>query len=571
MTTMCDSSSSASLSPSSSSTNLKIGIVGFGPFAQFLAKSIIKQGHTLKATSRTDYTDLCVSLDISFFRNVEAFLEAENDVVLICTSILSLSEVFKSMPFQCLKRPTLFVDVLSVKEYPKKFLLQVLPEESDLLCTHPMFGPESGNNGWKGLAFVFERVRIRNEATCSSFLQIFESEGCQMLEMSCEEHDKVAAKSQFLTHTIGRVLAEMKIESTPMNTKSFETLLKLKENTLKASLDLYSGLFLRNRFAIQELENLELAIQKLKQKLLDRMNEEQDILISPKNLVTNSQTTTMYSSSSSTSFSPSSPSTNLKIGIVGFGPFAQFLAKTIIKQGHTLRATSRTDYADLCVSLGVSFFRDVEAFLEAENDVVLICTSILSLSEVVKSMSFQCLKRHTLFVDVLSVKEYPKTFLLQVLPEESDVLCTHPMFGPESGKNGWKGLTFVFERVRIRNEATCSSFLQIFESEGCQMLEMSCEDHDKVAAKSQFLTHTIGRVLSEMRIESTPMNTKGFETLIQLKENTMKDSFDLYSGLFLQNRFAKQELENLELAIQKLKQKLLDRMKEEQDISAATL
>lgn len=25
-----------------------------------------------------------------------------------------------------------------------------------------------------------------------------------MLEMSCEEHDKVAAKSQFLTHTIGR-------------------------------------------------------------------------------------------------------------------------------------------------------------------------------------------------------------------------------------------------------------------------------------------------------------------------------------------------------------------------------
>jgi len=25
-----------------------------------------------------------------------------------------------------------------------------------------------------------------------------------MVEMSCEEHDKIAAKSQFLTHTIGR-------------------------------------------------------------------------------------------------------------------------------------------------------------------------------------------------------------------------------------------------------------------------------------------------------------------------------------------------------------------------------
>ncbi|PON79086.1 Prephenate dehydrogenase/arogenate dehydrogenase [Parasponia andersonii] len=276
----------------------------------------------------------------------------------------------------------------------------------------------------------------------------------------------------------------------------------------------------------------------------------------------------MSASSSSASFSSSSA--NLKIGIVGFGPFAQFLAKTIIKQGHILSATSRTDYSDLCVNLGVSFFRNTEAFLEADNDVVLICTSILSSSEVLKSLPFQCLKRPTLFVDVLSVKEYPKNLLLQVLPEESDVLCIHPMFGPESGKNGWKGLTCVFERVRIRNEATCSSFLRIFESEGCRMLELSCEEHDKMAAKSQFLTHTIGRVLSEMAIESTPINTKGFETLIQLKENTVKDSFDLYSGLFIRNRFAKQELENLELAIKKVKQKLVDRMIDTPDIDDVT-
>lgn len=264
-------------------------------------------------------------------------------------------------------------------------------------------------------------------------------------------------------------------------------------------------------------------------------------------------------------------STNLKIGIVGFGNFAQFLAKTIIKQGHSLTATSRSDHSQLCLDLGVSFYKDVEAFLEADNDVIMICTSILSMSEVVKPMPLHCLKRPTLFVDVLSVKEFPKNFLLQVLPEESDVLCAHPMFGPESGKNGWKDLTCMYERVRIRDEATCSSFLQIFQREGCQMLEMSCEEHDKMAAKSQFLTHTVGRILSEMEIKSTPMNTKGFETLIQLKENTTKDSFDLYSGLFLRNRFAQQELENLELAFRKVKQKLLDRMIDVQDIDDVPL
>lgn len=48
------------------------------------------------------------------------------------------------LPVQRLKRSTLFVDVLSVKEFPKRLLLRELPPEVDILCTHPMFGPDSG-------------------------------------------------------------------------------------------------------------------------------------------------------------------------------------------------------------------------------------------------------------------------------------------------------------------------------------------------------------------------------------------------------------------------------------------
>ncbi|KAF8397187.1 hypothetical protein HHK36_016094 [Tetracentron sinense] len=50
-----------------------------------------------------------------------------------------------------------------------------------------------------------------------------------------------------------------------------------------------------------------------------------------------------------------------------------------------------------------------------------------------------------------------------------------------------------------------------------KMVEMSCQEHDKLAARSQFLTHTIGRILSEMEIKSTSMDTKGFQTLLQLR------------------------------------------------------
>ncbi|KAF5184910.1 Arogenate dehydrogenase 1 protein [Thalictrum thalictroides] len=259
----------------------------------------------------------------------------------------------------------------------------------------------------------------------------------------------------------------------------------------------------------------------------------------------------------------SSSSIPLNIGIIGFGPFAQFLAKTMIKQGHFLFATSRSDHSQLCSQLGVQFYKDMNPFFYSNNyDVILISTSILSFSQVLSSIPFHLLRKPTLFVDVLSVKEYPRQLLLQVLPEEADVLCTHPMFGPESGKNGWEGLAFMYEKVQIRDEDICSRFLQIFRSEGCRMVEMPCEEHDKQAARSQFLTHTIGRVLAQMDIKSTSMDTKGFETLVYLKNDVIKNSFDLYSGLFVHNRFAEQELKNLELALETVKQNLLNKMDE---------
>ena len=50
-------------------------------------------------------------------------------------------------------------------------------------------------------------------------LQFFEKEGCKMVEMSCEEHDRQAASTQFITHTVGRVLGAMELQATPIDTR----------------------------------------------------------------------------------------------------------------------------------------------------------------------------------------------------------------------------------------------------------------------------------------------------------------------------------------------------------------
>lgn len=257
-------------------------------------------------------------------------------------------------------------------------------------------------------------------------------------------------------------------------------------------------------------------------------------------------------------------SQKLKIAIVGFGKFGQFLAKTLTHQGHTVLAHSRTDQSIVARKLGVSFFPNPDDLCEEHPEIILLCTSIISTEQVVLSLPLQRLKRSTLVVDVLSVKEFPKNVLLEALPSDFDIMCTHPMFGPESAKHGWRGLTFVYDKVRVGDEdsrvSRCDKFLNIFAREGCKMIEMTCADHDRYAAETQFITHTVGRVLGMLMLEPTPINTKGYESLLELVGNTSGDSFDLYYGLFMFNKNSLEMLERLDLAFEALRKQLIGRL-----------
>jgi len=285
----------------------------------------------------------------------------------------------------------------------------------------------------------------------------------------------------------------------------------------------------------------------------------------------------------------------LTIGVIGFGRFGQFIAKSFAKHACRVVVTSRSDYTEVADEMGAKYIplSNPEAFFDENLDVVVIATSILSFDNTVQDLSRALSKKLTqedfsapLVVDVLSVKEHPREILLELLPLQCDILCTHPMFGPDSGKNGWHGLTFVYERTRIHgvvldpntqadqsfhqlsesekdplgsdgvffddkgqrhtihesNEAYTEGmdrmerFLSIWEEEGCRMVPMSCKDHDEFAANSQFITHLMGRILGTQGLKATPIDTKGFESVLKLIGTTTADSFDLFYGLYKYNR-----------------------------------
>ena len=127
----------------------------------------------------------------------------------------------------------------------------------------------------------------------------------------------------------------------------------------------------------------------------------------------------------------------LNIGIIGFGRFGQFIAKSFTKYGNVI-GTSRSDYTALAEEMGAKYIPmdDMEKFaVEEDLDVIVLAISIVSFEDTVKELVPHLKRRMELkgegscplIVDVLSVKEHPRKILLDNLPEECDVLCTHPV------------------------------------------------------------------------------------------------------------------------------------------------
>ena len=81
-------------------------------------------------------------------------------------------------------------------------------------------------------------------------------------------------------------------------------------------------------------------------------------------------------------------------------------------------ATSRGDYSRPAEDIGAAFFGDIDDFAEEHPDVVILATSILSTAAVLESLPIARFRRSTLFVDVLSVKEFPRQLLLDHLPRQ---------------------------------------------------------------------------------------------------------------------------------------------------------
>ena len=248
----------------------------------------------------------------------------------------------------------------------------------------------------------------------------------------------------------------------------------------------------------------------------------------------------------------------LNIGIIGFGRFGQFLAKTLSKY-HNLYSYSRSNYEEISNKMKIPFTCSLGDFLLNKLDIIILSVSILSMSSIIDQLLlYKHLLKDILIIDVMSVKVYPVEQLKRLAIEENniDILATHPMFGPDSGYHNWINLPFVYYPIRIHNKNRYNLFIDIFYKEQCKMIMLDPYKHDQFAAKSQFITHLTGRLLKELDLQQTPINTVGYETLLKLVDNTCHDSFDLFKGLYTHNNESKVWLTKIKDSINDIEKQL---------------
>jgi prephenate dehydrogenase len=240
----------------------------------------------------------------------------------------------------------------------------------------------------------------------------------------------------------------------------------------------------------------------------------------------------------------------MQIGVYGLGRFGVFYAALLSRLG-TVRAWSRNPRSQ--PPPGVSRVSG-EAEL-CRLPVVVLCVAISALQEVLRRIA-PLLAPGTLVMDTCSVKAGPAKWMQELLPPEIHILATHPMFGPDSARGGVTGLPMILSPVRCPAEMV-ERWSGLFAGLGLSVRQMDPGEHDREAAFTQGLTHYLGRVLSELRLQPSPIASLGYRKLLEIIEQTCNDSWQLFFDLQRHNPHTREMRTELTRSLERVR-RLLD-------------
>jgi prephenate dehydrogenase len=240
-----------------------IGIIGFGRFGKLTARYLAEDFDVFVFNRR----DKSAQIKKIGANTASLSTVCQQNIVILCVPISTLKEVLIEIG-PILKNDVLVVDVCSVKEYPSRWMKDLLPETVSILATHPMFGPDSASGSLKGKKIFLSQVRVKNKRyqKIKSYLS---SKGLIIIESTPEDHDEQIAISLALTHLIGRTLSEFGAAELNMDTEGYKRLLNILDVVEHDTWQLFHDMHQYNPYAKKK----RIAFMKAMKKISDRLEQ----------------------------------------------------------------------------------------------------------------------------------------------------------------------------------------------------------------------------------------------------------------------------------------------------------
>lgn len=246
---------------------------------------------------------------------------------------------------------------------------------------------------------------------------------------------------------------------------------------------------------------------------------------------------------------------NNKLTIIGYGRFGQTLHRLLQDDFDVTIYTRNALVPERSATKSKTIFtQDLQKAYQ--NKTIFYAVPIHVFEYVIKEHKQYITDEHIL-IDVLSVKLHPKAVFEKYLERtKTQALLTHPMFGPDSSKDGFENLPIVLDKFKTTNE-TYTFWKEYFKKKKLHVIEITADEHDRLAANSQGVTHFIGRLLDELQLQPTPIDTVGAKKLLEIRDQTCHDTWDLFTNLQHFNPYTKPMRLQLGEAYDKLYNKLI--------------
>ncbi len=221
-----------------------------------------------------------------------------------------------------------------------------------------------------------------------------------------------------------------------------------------------------------------------------------------------------------------------EISIIGYGNFGKFIALKLKKYFKIFIYDPKVK--DLHQRKKIIFSTAEECLTK---EIIILSIPVQNIKNFLIDNG-KYIKEKSLFIDVCSVKMKPVELMKKYLPEKSEIIATHPLFGPESYQFNKKNLKIVVIPVRTGRIMGVNNFIK--KKLKLCIIEKTAEEHDKEMAIIQGLSHFIAKALNEMNIPDSELKTSSYSYLNKMMELLKNDTNDLFYTIQNENPFGKE-------------------------------